>query len=160
MPQLDPGIAPTCFIILKAIIATNIFLPHLVTGCCISSVQMMTTPSLKALIESLLEKDAQEEDYIVQEPPAKKRKRQQAAHIVRINSAVLWQDVGEDLNEKFNYTQNVTRSLYDNFKEELIMQERIAWRYHSDEADVCIMYDVVATTGVITKCICSCHEDN
>ena len=32
------------------------------------------TKSLKALIESLLEKDAQGEDYIVQEPPAKKRK--------------------------------------------------------------------------------------
>ena len=36
------------------------------------------------------------------------------------HSAVLWQDVGEDLNEKFNYTQNVTRSLYDNSKEEVI----------------------------------------
>ena len=108
------------------------------------------TKSLKALIESLLEKDAQGEDCIVQEPPAKKRKRQQAAHIVRINSAVLWQDVGEDLNEKFNYTQNVTRSLYDNFKEELIMQGCIAWCYHSDEADVCIMNDVVPTTGVLS----------
>ena len=32
------------------------------------------TKSLKALIESLLEKDAQGEDYIVQEPPAKKRR--------------------------------------------------------------------------------------
>ena len=32
------------------------------------------TKSLKALIEILLEKDAQGEDYIVQEPPAKKRK--------------------------------------------------------------------------------------
>ena len=62
------------------------------------------TKSLKALIESLLEKDAQGEDYIVQEPPAKKRKQQQAAHIVRINSAVLWQDVGENLNEKL-YTE-------------------------------------------------------
>ena len=108
------------------------------------------TKSLKALIESLLEKDAQGEDYIVQEPPAKKRKRQQAAHIVRINSTVLWQDVGEDLNEKFSYTQNVTRLLYDNFEEELIMQGRIAWRYHSDEADVCIMNDVVPTTGVLS----------
>ena len=108
------------------------------------------TKSLKALIESLLEKDAQGEDYIVQEPPAKKRKRQQAAHIVRINSTVLWQDVGEDLNEKFNYTQNVTRLLYDNFKEELIMQGCIAWCYHSDEADVCIMNYVVPTTGVLS----------
>ena len=40
------------------------------------------TKSLKALIESLLEKDAQGENYIVQEPPSKKRKQQQAAHIV------------------------------------------------------------------------------
>ena len=38
---------------------------------------------IKALIESLLEKDAQGEDYIVQEPPVKKRKQQQAAHIVQ-----------------------------------------------------------------------------
>ena len=32
------------------------------------------TKSLQALIESLLEKDAQGKDYIVSEPPAKKRK--------------------------------------------------------------------------------------
>ena len=30
------------------------------------------------------------------------------------------------------------------------MQGRIAWHYHSDEADVCIMNDVVATTGVLS----------
>ena len=30
------------------------------------------------------------------------------------------------------------------------MQGHIAWRYHSDEADVCIMNDVVATTGVLS----------
>ena len=80
----------------------------------------------------------------------KKRKQQQAAHMVRINSTVLWQDVGEDLNEKFNFTQNVTRSLHDNFKEELILQGCIAWCYHSDETDVCIMNDVVPTSGVLS----------
>ena len=81
---------------------------------------------------------------------SQEEKATKAAHIVRINSAVLWQDVGEDLNEKFNYTQNVTRSLYDNFKEELIMRGRIAWHYHSDAADVCIMNVVVPTTGVLS----------
>ena len=30
------------------------------------------------------------------------------------------------------------------------MQGRIAWRYYSDEADVCIMNDVIPTTGVLS----------
>ena len=30
------------------------------------------------------------------------------------------------------------------------MQGHIAWHYHSDEADVCIMNDVVPTTGVLS----------
>ena len=108
------------------------------------------TKVTKSLIESLLEKDAQYENAPVEEPPAKKMKWQQATHIVRINSTVLWHDVGEDLNEKFNFTQNVSRSLYDNFKEELILLGCIAWCYHSDETDVCIMNDVVPTTGVLS----------
>ena len=92
----------------------------------------------------------QHENAPVEEPPAKKRKWQQAAHIVQINSTVLWQDVGEDLNEKFNFTQNVTKSLYDNFKEELILKGHITWHYHSDETNVCITNDVVPTSGVLS----------
>ena len=104
----------------------------------------------KSLNESLLEKDAQYENAPVEEPPARKMKWQQAAHIVRINFTVLWHDVDEDLNEKFNFTQNVSRSLYDNFKEELILQRCVAWCYHSDKTDVCIMNDVVPATGVLS----------
>ena len=81
-----------------------------------------------------------------EEPPKKKRK--QAARLVTVTGKLLCDSMQLNYNEILNVA-NKNRSLYVNFKEQLLSEGILKWRYHSPDKDVCVMSDTNDDTGVL-----------
>ena len=79
-------------------------------------------------------------------PPAPK-KRKQGPRIVSVTARSIVEEVGADLNNVLNSADS-NRTIYKIFKEQLLTEGIIWWRYHDDTTDVCIMNDVNTSTGL------------
>ena len=67
---------------------------------------------------------------------------------MKVSPDLLCEGMKLDLTSVMNSaTEN--RSLYTSFKESLLLEERIIWRIHTDELDVCLMNDYHTSTGVL-----------
>ena len=78
-------------------------------------------------------------------PPAPK-KCKQGPRIVSVTARSIVEEVGADLNNVLNSADS-NRTIYKIFKEQLVTEGIIRWRYHNDTTDVCIMNDVNTSTG-------------
>ena len=60
----------------------------------------------------------------------------------------VFESVGCNLTSQLN-SANQNCTLYTNFKEQLITDGLIKWRYHDEVKDVCVMTDHSSTTGLL-----------
>ena len=82
------------------------------------------------------------------EEPSRKRRRKQSARTVSVTVWAVFQHVGCNVTAELN-SSNKNRILYTTFKEQLITEGTIMWRYHDDLEDVCVMTDYNSTTGLL-----------
>ena len=87
-------------------------------------------------------------EEVQQEPIIRRKKRRHQERIVSVTLKDLSQECGEDLNAILNSAKQ-NRNLYDQFKEQLVLEGIIKWRHHDTQKDVCIITDYNPTNGNI-----------
>ena len=88
-----------------------------------------------------------ENTQIPNEEPSKK-KRKQCSRTMSVTARAVFESVGCNLTSQLN-SANQNRTLYTKFKEQLITDGLIKWRYHDEVKDVCVMTDYSSTTGLL-----------
>ena len=92
------------------------------------------------------------------EEPSNKRRRKQSSHTISVTAHAVFQHLGCNAAVELN-SVNRNSTLYTSFKEQLITEGTIKWRYHDDLEDVCVMSDYHSTTGLLLPPVfCSCHS--
>ena len=82
------------------------------------------------------------------EEPVKKRRRKQSSRTVSVTARSVFQHLGCQSTAELN-SSNKNRTLYNRFKEQLLTEGNIIWRYHDDLEDICAMTDYNSTTGLL-----------
>ena len=82
------------------------------------------------------------------EEPVKKRRRKQSSQTVSVTARSVFQHLGCQSTAELN-SSNKNRTLYNRFKEQLLTEGNIIWRYHDDLEDICAMTDYNSTTGLL-----------
>ena len=80
-------------------------------------------------------------------PPIKKRRRH-TRRIVQVTDTALYESIGAGLCTSINCA-NPARTIYCDFREQLITDGIIRWRTHTEEMDICLMNDYHPSTGVL-----------
>ena len=98
------------------------------------------------------------------QPPKKKRKH--AARTVHVHPSAIYKECGIDMNENINCSSE-NRNVFTKFKEQLLSEGVIKWRYHSTDKDIVCMNDIDSETGVLipngfvhVTCIKNFSEEN
>ena len=65
-----------------------------------------------------------------------------------VNGSLLCNSMKLNYNDILNGA-NKNRSLYVNFKEQLLSEGILKWRFHSPHKNVCVMSDINDNTGVL-----------
>ena len=89
-----------------------------------------------------------EMELVQQEPIIHRKKRRHQKRIVSVTLKDLSQECGEDLNAILNSAKQ-NCNLYNQFKEQLVLEGIIKWRHHDAKKDVCIITDYNPTNGNI-----------
>ena len=90
------------------------------------------------------------------EEPVKKRRRKQSSQTVSVTARSVFEHLGCQSTAELN-SSNKNRTLYNRFKEQLLTEGNIIWRYHDDLEDICAMTDYNSTTGLLLPVICTCN---
>ena len=76
------------------------------------------------------------------------KKRRMAARVMHLDRMDISEELGVDLNSLLNF-EGAERSLYGNFREQLITDGLIQWRQHDDNQEIVVMSDYDGSTGVM-----------
>ena len=87
-------------------------------------------------------------EEVQEEPIIHRKKRRHQKRIVSVTLKDLSQECGEDLNAILNSAKQ-NHNLYDQFREQLVLEGIIKWRHHDTKKDVCIITDYNPTNGNI-----------
>ena len=77
-----------------------------------------------------------------------KRKRKHAARTVHVHPSAIYKECGIDMNENINCASE-NRNVFTKFKEQLLSEGVIKWRYHTTHKDIVCMNDMDSDTGVL-----------
>ena len=80
------------------------------------------------------------------QPPKKKRKH--AARTVHVHPSAIYKECGIDMNENINCSSE-NRNVFTKFKEQLLSEGVLKWRYHTTDKDILCMNDMDSDTGVL-----------
>ena len=64
--------------------------------------------------------------------------------------------VGTHMNENINCASE-NRNVFTKFKEQLLSEGEIKWRYHTSDKDIVCMNDMDLDTGVLKPNDCTCN---
>ena len=108
---------------------------------------------INTYVDFLLNQDKEPETTEIQptcshndQPPKKKRKH--AARTVCVNASAIYRECGIDMNQDINFDMQ-NRNVFTKFREQLLCEDVIKWRYHSDQMDVVCLNDIDSETGVL-----------
>ena len=90
----------------------------------------------------------QHDDYPQHENQPPEKKRKQSARLVTVNGTLLCNSMQLKYNDILNAAKK-NRSLCVNFKEQLLSEGTLRWRFHSLNKDICVMSDINDNTGVL-----------
>ena len=82
------------------------------------------------------------------QPPKKKRKC--AARKVHVHASAIYRECGIDMNQDSNCAL-LNRNVFTKFKEQLLCEGVIKWRYHSSQMDIACLNDIDSDTGVLIQ---------
>ena len=91
---------------------------------------------------------SQHDDYPQDQDQPPKKRRKQSVRLVTVNGTLLCNSMQLKYNEILN-AANKNRSLYVNFKEQLLSEGTLKWRFNSQDKDICVMSDINDNTGVL-----------
>ena len=109
------------------------------------------TAYINTYVDFLLNEDKEPEEIEAtcshnDQPPKKKRKH--AARTVRLQISSVFKECDIDMNDDINCASQ-NRNVFREFKEQLLLQGIIKWRYHSNDMDICCLNDIDSDTGVL-----------
>ena len=104
--------------------------------------------TLKKCCELPAEENIDTENTQIPDEEPSKNKRKQCSRTMSVTAHAVFESVGCNLTSQLN-SANQNHTLYTKFKEQLITDGLIKWRYHDEVKDVCVMTDYSSTTGLL-----------
>ena len=112
------------------------------------------TSYMNTYVDFLLNQDKEPETEEIEvtcshnDQPPKTKKGSMLLRTVHVHPSAIYKECGIDMNENINCASE-NRNLFTKFKEQLLTEGVIKWRYHSTDKDIVCMNDIDSETGVL-----------